>query len=291
MAQKLDIPYRSQRDSDALYAPSDCGAACVAMLLEAFGMVVKIDDIFKATHRNQQEFLSRADLINAANQFHLSLQRFNNGSQAFLKQSIDANRPFIALINYQAWSQPGSGVSTQSTFTKTHFVVVTGYDGDDVFLNDPLWWGTRRMQGKNKKVTYAQFAAAWGTCHTFLNNPDFVGLITEQSLPVEVVPPGPPVTEDEINRILAWSFMSGLAVDESMLATREVVDVFLRFMGNWGQNVVDHVVQPGDDLGLLALHYYGDPMKWKVITLFNDLPPIDAFDVGDVLKIPEPTNL
>jgi nucleoid-associated protein YgaU len=59
-------------------------------------------------------------------------------------------------------------------------------------------------------------------------------------------------------------------------------------MGDWGTNWVEHTVRRGEDLGLIALHYYGDPLKWKVITLFNDLPPIDAFQVGNKLRIPEP---
>jgi predicted double-glycine peptidase len=290
MAKKLEIPYRSQRDSDALYAPSDCGAACVAMLLQAYGMQVSIDDVFKATGEAQQNFLSRGDLIRAARQFHLDLSRFGNGDQAFLQARIDESKPFIALVNYQAWSKPNSGVSTQSSFAKTHFVVVTGYDGNDVMLNDPLWWGARRQEGKNKQMTYTQFEDAWGSCHLFLNNPDFVGLVVDDPLPGVVQPPAAePVTQEEINRILAWGAFKDILIEEDRLTIREVADVYLTFVGTWGTNVIDHTVRDGEDLGILALRYYGNPMKWKVITLFNDLPPIDAFQVGDVLKIPEPT--
>jgi hypothetical protein len=290
MSKILAIPYRSQSDPDANFATTDCGAACVAMLLEGFGNFVKIDDIFKATNRPHNVFLSRGDMIKAAGDFNLGLRRYNVGSQDFLKNSIDANKPLIALVNYKAWSDPGSGVSTQSSFKSAHFVVVTGYDGNDVFIHDPLWWGPRRLEGKDKRMTYAQFAAAWSTAHTFPGNPDFAGLITKDALPGLAQPVIPPVSEDQISRIMAWAFLSGFNVTPEMLASREVADVFLRFMGNWGDHVVNHMVQPGDDLGLLALKYYGDPMKWKVITLFNNLPPLNAFEPGDVLKIPEPTN-
>lgn len=290
MAKKLEIPYRSQRDSDALYAPSDCGAACVAMLLQAFGIQVSIDDVFRATAEPQWAFLSRSNLKTAASQFQLSLRRFSDGDQAFIKRKIDDNRGVIALINYAAWSRAGSGVSTQSTFAKTHFVVITGYDGDDVLINDPLWWGLRRLEGKDKRMTYAQFAAAWGSCHLYNNNPDFVGLVTESPIPQHTTPvPGQTVTQDEVNRILAWGAFMGITIDESRLAIRAVADVYLDFVGQWGDNVVNYTVRAGDDLGILALRFYGDPMKWKVITYFNDLPPIEAFQVGDVLKIPEPT--
>lgn len=291
MARKqLDIPYRSQSDSDALYAATDCGAACVAMLLEAFGMNVKIDDIFKSTGRRQSEFLSRTDLLTAADKHHIKLEKFNQGSKQFLMDAIDDSRPFIALVNYAAWSKPGSGVPVMTDYAKTHFVVVTGYDGDFVFINDPLWFGVRRLEGKNKKMTYAQFAAAWGSCHEFQNNPDFVGVITKDPLP-DHSQPGGHVAQKEINRILAWAAFMDIAVDETLLTSRAVVDVYLEIMDGWGvNNVIRHRVAPGDDLGILALRYYNDPMKWKVIAKFNNLPPLDAFEVGDLLRIPEPTR-
>jgi len=292
MARQLDIPYRSQSDSDALYAATDCGAACVAMLLEAFGMNITIDDIFKSTGRKQSEFLSRTDLVRAANKHLLKLEKFQGGNKNFLIDAIDDNRPFIALVNYAAWSESGSGVVTMSDFAKTHFVVVTGYDGNDVFINDPLWWGVRRLDGKDKKMTYDQFAEAWGRCHQFNSNPDFVGIITKDPLPGHAQPVGgPPVSQQEINRILAWAAFMDIAVDETILTTRDVADVFLTIMGDWGTvNVIDHTIAPGDDLGILALRYYDNPMKWKVIAKFNNLPPLDAFSVGDVLRIPEPTR-
>jgi nucleoid-associated protein YgaU len=137
-------------------------------------------------------------------------------------------------------------------------------------------------------MTYNQFAAAWGSCHEFQNNPDFVGLITENALPDVEVPQPNPVKQKEINRIMAWATFMGLTVDESKLTNRQVADVYLDFVGPWGSKVVDHTVQQGDDLGLIALRYYADPLKWKVIVYYNDLPPIDAIHVGDVLKIPEP---
>jgi len=291
MGKNLNVPYRSQSDIDAQFASTDCGAACVAMLLEGFGQTVKIDDIFITTGKSKNEFLSRQNLINAAGKFNLKLRRFNIGSQKFLKSSIDQNKPLIALVNYGAWSKPGSGVPTQSTFSSAHFVVVSGYDGDDVFINDPLWRGAQREQGHNKKMTYAQFASAWGTAHTFPGNPDFAGLIPTEIMPEQEQHVVPQVTEAEINRILAWAFMNNQNVTATELAERLVADVFLRFMGTWGTRVVDHVLQPNDNLGLLALKYYGDPLKWKVITLFNNLPPINAFENRTSIKIPEPTQM
>ncbi len=290
MEKKLDVPYRSQRDSDALWSPSDCGAACVAMVLDAFGIHKTIDEIFKMTGQPQTNFLSRTDLLLAAGKFHVTLKKFDHGDHAFLNQAVDDGKPFIALVNYHAWSKNNSGVPTQSSFDKTHFVVVTGYDGNKVFLNDPLWWGSRREEGHHKEMTYNQFASAWGSCHEYQNNPDFVGLITDKAVPDVNAPQPNPVSQKEINRIMAWSAFMGLVVDESTLTNRQVADVYLDFVGPWGSKVVQHTVQQGDDLGLIALRYYADPLKWKVIVYYNDLPPIDAIKVGEVLRIPEPIN-
>lgn len=289
MEKKLEIPYRSQKDSDANYAPSDCGAACVAMILEAFGIRKTIDEIFKATGQDQKNPLSRLELIRAAVKYKLEIRKFNDGDQAYLKQSIDARKPIIALVNYKAWSTDPA-VPTQSSFANTHFVVVTGYEDGNVTLNDPLWWRPRRAEGHHKKMTFAQFVSAWGSCSEFPGQPDFAGLITKVALPGPPPPQVKPVKEAEINRIMAWAAFMGLKVEEEKLAMREVANVYLDFVGPWGTRVVDHVLREGEDLGILALRYYGDPMKWKVISEYNNLPVMNAFEGINSLKIPEPTR-
>lgn len=292
MAKILNIPYRSQEDADARFAYTDCGAACVAMILDAFEHHVTIDQVFKDTGHKSNEFLSRSELIGAANKYNVSMKKFGSGAFAKLKSALDANLPMIALINYAAWSQRDIGVPTQSTFDKTHFVVIVGYDdNDNIIINDPLWWGSRRDEGSRKTMTYDQFNAAWSTCHEFLNNPDNVGIISNMALPApDPLPPPTVVTKEEICLIRAWAEATDMPIDTTLLNKREVVDVYLSFVGDWGKHTTTHLVVEGDDLGLIALRYYDDPLKWKVITLYNDLPPINAFEVGDVLRIPEPTK-
>ena len=63
-------------------------------------MNVTIDDIFKATGQPQQNFLSRRRPDRGRLQFQLTLRRFSDGDQDFLKRKIDENRPVIALVNY-----------------------------------------------------------------------------------------------------------------------------------------------------------------------------------------------
>jgi hypothetical protein len=288
------IPYKSQEDSDALMYPGDCGAACVAMILHAFGKNVTTNEIFSSTGVEANKYLARGDLIRAAQIHGIILQRFNDWRLANIKQSIDRGHPLIALVNYGGWSDPDSGVDTQSSFSGPHFVVIVGYDNDNVILNDPLWWGSRRAEGEHRTMTYAQFERAWSTAHTYKNNPDFAGLYCTNELTVT----SPPKMDEELQkptketicRIKAWAayHYKHIRTLPENLDHPIVSNAYLTAMGDWGTNWVEHTVRRGEDLGLIALHYYGDPLKWKVITLFNDLPPIDAFQVGNKLRIPEP---
>ncbi|MBN2502171.1 MAG: C39 family peptidase [Anaerolineales bacterium] len=288
------IPYKSQEDSDAKMYPGDCGAACVAMILEGLGEQVSTNDIFKSTGVAANKYLGRSDLIRAARIYGVELQKFGSWNFTNIKQSIDDGHPLIALVNYGAWSAAGSGVDTQSSFAGPHFVVIVGYDGDKVIFQDPLWWGSRRAEGEHRALTYTQFEAAWSTAHTYPGNPDYSGLYCVNQL--EVSEPAksdnelPVPTSETICRIKAWAayhykYISSLPFN---LEHPAVANAYLVAMGDWGTNWVEHTVVAGEDLGLIALQYYGDPLKWKVITLFNDMPPVDAFKVGNTLKIPEP---
>jgi hypothetical protein len=59
-------------------------------------------------------------------------------------------------------------------------------------------------------------------------------------------------------------------------------------MGGWGTQLARHTVSSDDDLSNLALHYYGDPRKWRVILEFNGLSANDTISDGAELLIPQP---
>lgn len=287
------IPYKSQEDSDARMYPGDCGAACVAMILAGFGKNVSTNSLFQSTGVAPNEYLSRSNLITAAQPHGITLQRFNGWGFNNIIQSIDTGHPLIALVNYGAWSDPNSGVPTQSSFKGPHFVVVLGYDNNNVIIHDPLYWGSRRNEGDKKIMSFPQLNLAWSTAHTYKNNPDNAGLYCTNVLPVTTAPePTQPAAPDKqtICRIKAWAAYNYKSIQSlpTNLENPLVANAYLAAMGDWGTRWVEHRVLRGDDLGLIALRYYGDPLKWKVITLFNDLPPIDAFQIGNLLKIPEP---
>lgn len=49
-----------------------------------------------------------------------------------------------------------------------------------------------------------------------------------------------------------------------------------------------HTVQAGETLGIIARHYYGDPMKYLMLAEVNHLANPDSIAVGQVLNIPQP---
>ncbi len=59
----IQVPYRSQHDSDAQLARADCGPACIAILLEWRGVAVAVDDISRMTGMG---YTNAGQLISAA---------------------------------------------------------------------------------------------------------------------------------------------------------------------------------------------------------------------------------
>ncbi|MBN1231079.1 MAG: C39 family peptidase [Anaerolineales bacterium] len=290
------IPYKSQEDSDALMYPGDCGATSVAMILEAFGNPVSTNEVFRKSGAPANQFLSREDLIRAANAFGVRLKRFEGWGYAEVKRKIDEGKPIIALVNYGAWSALGSGVETQSRFSGPHFLVIQGYQTGNPYkfiLHDPLWWGSRREEGASRIMDYSHFRVAWSTAHNYFGNPDYAGLYCQEPVPrtdCDDELPLPPVAPQEICTIKAWQAYHYKIIQSNPvdLSNPKVARAYLGIMGNWGEQFVNHKVSQSDDLGLIALKYYNDPLKWKVITLYNDLPPVDAFKINQVLRIPSP---
>ena len=87
---------------------------------------------------------------------------FTNGDFNQIKKILSTNRPVWVIINtaydkldpsfFQTWITPNGKISI--TY-KEHSVVVTGYDQDYIYFNDPL------TGIKNKKAPTADFEKAW----------------------------------------------------------------------------------------------------------------------------------
>lgn len=161
MTCKLQIPYVSQEDLGAKAFANDCGPTCLKMLLGWAGLAekVSVDQIsrdIKIAPRGKGSFAGFNQLMFAASKYGLKLVYQRPTSLDKLRAELDAGRPSIALIHY------GSISRRQSTFNGGHFVIVSGYDDDLIFLHDPDWWGDRRDEGIYLPVPADEFETAYG---------------------------------------------------------------------------------------------------------------------------------
>ena len=162
----LNVPYRSQEDPDSRKFRNDCGPACVAMYIDwqrqqkrLTPQQVSIDTLSSQTALAQNDTgLTTRALIGLAAKYGVTLQLTTNLSLATIVSEISAGRPPLALISYA----PLLGRENQRD-TFGHFVIVTGYDSNNVYVNDPDWWnqtGYIREQGNNWQVPISQFNLA-----------------------------------------------------------------------------------------------------------------------------------
>jgi hypothetical protein len=286
------IPYKSQYDLDADEFRNDCGPACLAMLLNAFGHNVSTNVVYAKTGAKPNNYVSVTQLMRVAVSYEVPFDYFGRWTLPQLLEATQNGKGVIALIHYGALSLINPGISTQNKFEGPHFVVVVGADDRHIFVNDPLWKENRRSQGFRKAWTHTQFMEAWSRNQEDGNTP-CCGLITQQSLPTAPYGIGAwaPVIDftldtQAIGRIRAWACYNNAPLPN--LENSATVNAYLTVMGGWGTKMARHTVAPNDDLGILALRYYGDPMKWRVILEFNGLSSTDAISDGEVLLIPQP---
>ena len=157
----LKVQYRSQWDSDATLFASDCGPACVAMILEFHGTRIGIDQLSKeASMTSARKYTVPMDLIHAAELHGVKLVRRVGMTVADLQAEVAAHRPVIALIHYGALGD----LRQDTAFKAGHWVVVIGADDKNVVVNDPDWRGDRRYKGDGLLVQRATFEKAWADC-------------------------------------------------------------------------------------------------------------------------------
>lgn len=155
----IQVPYLSQLGSTAGYAPGDCGAACLAMLINWKGRSITVDEVSRATGQAPgYKFLSFQSMINTAKQFNLELQYSGGLPDTGFEEELNADHPVIALLNYQ--SIP-SVLRRELNYNAGHWILVVGYDSGAVFYHDPYW--TDSATGANKRMLWPDFLRAFHT--------------------------------------------------------------------------------------------------------------------------------
>ena len=215
------IPYKSQKDPDAKVYANDCGPSALAIILNAHGKNTTTDEVYRRTGAPANEYVRISQMRKAALSYDIPFDYFSSSNLDELKELVAAGKVPIPLVHYGAWSEL-SVFSTQSKFKGPHFVVVVGFDDEHIYVNDPLWWGTRRSEGEHKQWTYAEFNAAWGSANKD-GNRDFSGIVCTVPLATEVlgedeVPPDqPPIDEKKIHNLAIENFYSKITEDKNDL--------------------------------------------------------------------------
>lgn len=166
---QLNVPYIRQEGTGATQFRNDCGCACVAMLLKYhLNLSVSVDQLARDTSlvtndngltTQQLEVLSRKyGLIKSVN---------NNLSIGLIKTQIDNGNPVVMLINYTFITKR----QNKSDFGQ-HFVVVTGYDNNNIIINDPDFWYPNEEVGHNMVIPNNEFQDA-----IYYASPRYQGLI------------------------------------------------------------------------------------------------------------------
>jgi uncharacterized protein YvpB len=303
MGRVLDVPYRSQWDEDANKTTTDCGPACLAMVLGYYGKQVSINELFSATGVQPGRYVGFGQMQRVAHDHGVTFDYGANYKLNDLKRWIDDGRPVIALVRYSHWSQIEPGLSTQDSFTGPHFVVVVGYGEGNIYINDPNYWPPRREEGHQKAWSEVLFNLAWSNVRTSSlanpNNSVIVPTLRREDVESigEAVPPGETVVLGEGAVQVVDSDIVN-ALKESWIAEGRlprVVDkvtllrTFLFEVVSWnpeGVAVIEYVVQPGDTWTSIAERFLGDPTRYKEILEFNRLLPDAALPSGRILHIP-----
>ena len=130
----MAVPVLSQMDASAAVARRICSPACVAMVLRYWGHVAGAESLAaEMFHPSLDLYGVWPAAIAAAARRRLGgyLLRFPDWNAS--RWCLDAGLPIIASIRYAAGELTGAAIAE----TSGHLVVVTGYDGDAVLVNDP----------------------------------------------------------------------------------------------------------------------------------------------------------
>ena len=194
----LQVPFTTQAPLNnwALHQES-CEAATLTMLVSYWqhSPAVVIDPHAADASINQiDKWKSQPDL-NVTMMGELAEQHFGYAYRLVpndpkvIAEQLSAGRPLIAEVRTHALGNPRyPGYSThyeQTGYSVPHFILIIGYDGTGVWLNDPgISWG------RGYHITYAQLAHAidsLDTHHPSLNQGQVLLLLAPEK-PVKVRP-------------------------------------------------------------------------------------------------------
>ncbi|HEU4369883.1 MAG TPA: C39 family peptidase [Methylomirabilota bacterium] len=133
-ATRLDVPALSQMQADAAIAPRICSPTCVAMVLAYWRRPAPLAPLAaEVFHPGSDLYGVWPAAIVAAGRRGLAgyLLRFPDWAAA--AWCLEQRLPVIASVRYRAGELSGAAIAE----TPGHLLALTGWEGDDVLVNDP----------------------------------------------------------------------------------------------------------------------------------------------------------
>lgn len=161
----LRVPYRSQLDG-SLSATANCGPATVAMALEfryipatnaeVRALVLRLQGNYEDPDSGVAiQYLQQGVEMLGLPGYGLYLEKdsFRRWTLEDLHAHIRSGRPVIPQLRF--WRMPGRG---DSDYGEDHYVVLTGFLGDDIIYNDPV---DTDGPGFGRLISSAELLKAW----------------------------------------------------------------------------------------------------------------------------------
>jgi hypothetical protein len=130
----LDVPHIRQFGPGADAQSNDCGQACVAMFVHAYtSLRPTVDMVAEKTKTGDNLYKSLVRVKSMADAYGIALTISLTASAAWYIRQLQERRPVIGLVHYGQFS-----ARAYPAFKGAHWLVVTGYDTERVYMNDPL---------------------------------------------------------------------------------------------------------------------------------------------------------
>lgn len=151
---------------------NNCGPASVAMVIRFFGGSITVEDAAVAirgsnTAKNKGTNFKGSSTIQLLTKPEYGLTTTDVSTFDDLRKQIGDKHPVIILINNTVYRyiNPAPYVNdSNGWFVDNHILVVTGYDADYVYVNDPLRYQAGSIsQPENYKIPVGKFKDAAST--------------------------------------------------------------------------------------------------------------------------------
>lgn len=157
-ALQLDIPAKSQMLEEATIARHVCSPTSVSMVLDYYGRSTQVHQVISAAqHRPSGLYGVWPANIYAASRWGILgyLLAFSHWDTArrLLAQKI----PLIASVQYNAGELSNAAIAQ----TTGHLLVISGYDADNVYVNDPAANSADRVK---RQYDLTEFKRIWLDC-------------------------------------------------------------------------------------------------------------------------------